>query len=177
MYLYVHTYASMVIIMYVVMKQGRKEDAVLFAELHRRMSSQGVWHNGWAILHLLLVLSDEHAASPAHSIVRNLCMCVYVCADVCIKYDVWYLIVGIDKGSCGFLTVLEMALQHVVLIVTLCLYCVITLQTYSNATSRFLIFEVICLFQLDGRRVSVPSSFAFFSYHFSLLEPFLVLHC
>lgn len=51
-----------------LMKQGRKEDAVLFAELHRRMSSQGVWHNGWAILHLLLVLSDEHAASPAHSI-------------------------------------------------------------------------------------------------------------
>lgn len=60
----------------VVMKQGRKEDAVLFAELHRRMNSQGVWHNGWAILHLLLVLSDEHVASPAHSIVSNGELCI-----------------------------------------------------------------------------------------------------
>ena len=76
--------------MYVVMKQGRKEDAVLFAELHRRMSSQGVWHNGWAILHLLLVLSDEHAASPAHSIVRNLCMCVRMYVQMCVH--VYYCI-------------------------------------------------------------------------------------
>ena len=60
------------------MKQGKKEDAVLFADLHRRMSSQGVWHNGWAILHLLLVLSDEHAASPAHSIVSNTILCMYI---------------------------------------------------------------------------------------------------
>ena len=82
MYVYVHTYAFMV--MYIVMKQGRKEDAVLFAELHRRMSSQGVWHNGWAILHLLLVLSDEHAASPAHSIVRNLCMYAHMYVQMCV---------------------------------------------------------------------------------------------
>ena len=66
------------------MKQGRKDDAVLFAELHRRMNSQGVWHNGWAILHLLLVLSDEHAVSPAHSIVSNVCICMHVCACVCV---------------------------------------------------------------------------------------------
>jgi len=61
--------------MNIVMKQGRKDDAVLFAELHRRMSSQAVWHNGWAILHLLLVLSDEHTATPAHSIVSNVKPC------------------------------------------------------------------------------------------------------
>ncbi|XP_065887804.1 gamma-tubulin complex component 3 homolog isoform X2 [Dysidea avara] len=48
-------------------KQGREKDAVLFAELHRRLSSQGVWHNTWAILHLLLVLADENTTSPAHS--------------------------------------------------------------------------------------------------------------
>lgn len=53
-----------------VVKQGREKDAVLFAELHRRLSSQGVWRNTWAILHLLLVLADEHTASPAHSMVR-----------------------------------------------------------------------------------------------------------
>ena len=75
---------------------------MLFAELHRRMSSQGVWHNGWAILHLLLVLSDEHAASPAHSIVSSVCMCVRV------YMHGWYVMVGIDKGSsennlCGML--------------------------------------------------------------------------
>ena len=71
----------MTVLVYTVMKQGRKEDAVLFADLHRRMSSQGVWHNGWAILHLLLVLSDEHATSPAHSIVSNVygSSNVYVC--------------------------------------------------------------------------------------------------
>ena len=85
----VRMYVCHVICICTVMKQGKKEDAVLFAELHRRMSSQGAWHNGWAILHLLLVLSDEHAVSPAHSIVSKACICTYVyvylhlCVCVC----------------------------------------------------------------------------------------------
>ncbi|XP_050408701.1 gamma-tubulin complex component 3 homolog [Patella vulgata] len=39
-------------------RKGREKDAAIFSELHRKLKAQGVLHNRWAVLHLLMTLSD-----------------------------------------------------------------------------------------------------------------------
>ncbi|XP_059500232.1 gamma-tubulin complex component 3-like, partial [Stegostoma tigrinum] len=40
-------------------RQRREADAALFAELHRKLQSQGIIKNRWAVLYLLLSLSED----------------------------------------------------------------------------------------------------------------------
>uniref|UniRef100_UPI00358EC143 gamma-tubulin complex component 3 isoform X2 n=1 Tax=Myxine glutinosa TaxID=7769 RepID=UPI00358EC143 len=42
-----------------LVKQDRARDAALFAELHRKLQSQGILHQRWAILYLLLGLAEN----------------------------------------------------------------------------------------------------------------------
>ncbi|KAH3813588.1 hypothetical protein DPMN_142049 [Dreissena polymorpha] len=42
-----------------LIRRGREKDAVTFAELHRKLQSQGLVKNRWAILHLLFLLSEN----------------------------------------------------------------------------------------------------------------------
>ncbi|PVD18317.1 hypothetical protein C0Q70_20866 [Pomacea canaliculata] len=47
-----------------VVRRGREDDAASFAELHRKLQSQGVLKNRWAILHLLLSLCGTGQVTP-----------------------------------------------------------------------------------------------------------------
>ena len=48
-----------------LVRRGRESDAAVFSDLHRKLQSQGVLRNRWAILHLLLSLSESSARSDA----------------------------------------------------------------------------------------------------------------
>lgn len=47
-----------------LVRQRREADAALFSELHRKLHSQGVLKNKWAILYLLLSLSEDPRRPP-----------------------------------------------------------------------------------------------------------------
>lgn len=44
-----------------VVRRGREKDAVTFAELHRKLRSQGLVKNRWAILYLMMMLSENES--------------------------------------------------------------------------------------------------------------------
>ncbi|XP_006003777.1 gamma-tubulin complex component 3 [Latimeria chalumnae] len=46
-------------------RQRREADAALFSELHRKLQSQGVLKNRWAVLYLLLSLSEDPRKPPS----------------------------------------------------------------------------------------------------------------
>ncbi|KAK3095374.1 hypothetical protein FSP39_013926 [Pinctada imbricata] len=45
--------------LFTVVRKGREKDAAIFSELNRKLQSQGVLQNRWAVLHLLMTLSDS----------------------------------------------------------------------------------------------------------------------
>ncbi|XP_067842763.1 gamma-tubulin complex component 3 isoform X2 [Heptranchias perlo] len=48
-----------------MVRQRREADAALFSELHRKLQSQGIIKNRWAVLYLLLSLSEDPRKPPS----------------------------------------------------------------------------------------------------------------
>ncbi|KAJ8310330.1 hypothetical protein KUTeg_012195 [Tegillarca granosa] len=46
-----------------VVRKGKEKDAAIFSELHRKLQAQGVLKNRWAVLYLLMSLSDSTGRS------------------------------------------------------------------------------------------------------------------
>ncbi|ESO86326.1 hypothetical protein LOTGIDRAFT_167139 [Lottia gigantea] len=50
-----------------LVRKGREKDAAIFSELHRKLKAQGVLHNRWGVLYLLMSLSDTAPSSKQTS--------------------------------------------------------------------------------------------------------------
>ncbi|KAL5004454.1 hypothetical protein ScPMuIL_017910 [Solemya velum] len=48
-----------------LVRRGREKDAAIFSELHRKLQSQGLLKNRWAILHLLMTLSEDSTSDSS----------------------------------------------------------------------------------------------------------------
>ena len=55
-----------------VVRQKREQDAAFFSELNQRLQSTGILKNSWAILYLLLNLSQDPSKQKARVSTANL---------------------------------------------------------------------------------------------------------